>query len=54
MRAYPTQMDMEQGMFAMTNSLGTTAWSHEHFRIAKGHVDETVDGSTLTDLFAGL
>lgn len=50
MRAYPTQMDMEQGIFAMTNSLGTTAWSHEHFRIAKGDVE----GTTLTDLFAGL
>ncbi|MER7557576.1 N-acetyl-1-D-myo-inositol-2-amino-2-deoxy-alpha-D-glucopyranoside deacetylase [Nocardioides sp. NPDC126508] len=50
MRAYPTQMDMEQGMFAMTNSLGTTAWAHEHFRIAKG----SVEGEGLTDLFAGL
>jgi N-acetyl-1-D-myo-inositol-2-amino-2-deoxy-alpha-D-glucopyranoside deacetylase len=47
-------MDMEQGMFAMTNSLGTTAWSQEHFRIAKGAVEGTVDGTTLTDLFAGL
>ena len=50
MRSYPTQMDMEQGMFAMTNSLGTTAWAHEHFRIAKGHIE----GASLTDLFAGL
>jgi N-acetyl-1-D-myo-inositol-2-amino-2-deoxy-alpha-D-glucopyranoside deacetylase len=55
MRAHPTQIQTEDGFFALSNNLGAEIWAQEFYRLAKGAPGE-VDPSTglETDLFAGL
>lgn len=49
MRAYPTQIQLEGGFFALSNHLGQQVFGPEHYRRVKGQ------GPTPeTDLFAGV
>jgi N-acetyl-1-D-myo-inositol-2-amino-2-deoxy-alpha-D-glucopyranoside deacetylase len=53
MHAYPTQISMEEGFFALSNAIGMEFMGHEHFQIVKGKAERDGDGYE-TDLFAGL
>ena len=53
MRAYPTQISMGDGFFALSNSIGLEFMAHEYFQLVKG-VPVRTDGELETDLFAGL
>ena len=53
MHAYPTQISMEQGFFALSNSIGMEFMSHEYYQLVKG-VAERPDGGLEKDLFSGL
>ncbi|NUR61242.1 MAG: N-acetyl-1-D-myo-inositol-2-amino-2-deoxy-alpha-D-glucopyranoside deacetylase [Catenulispora sp.] len=53
MRAYPTQISMEEGFFALSNSIGLEFMAQEFFQLVKGVAVRS--GSEMeTDLFAGL
>jgi N-acetyl-1-D-myo-inositol-2-amino-2-deoxy-alpha-D-glucopyranoside deacetylase len=54
MRAYPTQIRLEDGFFALSNNVGNQLWGAEYFRIVKGHRGELNEDGLETDLFAGL
>jgi N-acetyl-1-D-myo-inositol-2-amino-2-deoxy-alpha-D-glucopyranoside deacetylase len=53
MQAYPTQISMEEGFFALSNSIGLEFMAQEYFQLVKG-VAERSDTELETDLFAGL
>jgi N-acetyl-1-D-myo-inositol-2-amino-2-deoxy-alpha-D-glucopyranoside deacetylase len=55
MRAYPTQIDVNGPFFALSDQVGQTIWSIEHYRLVHG-TPGPVDPRTgyETDLFAGL
>jgi N-acetyl-1-D-myo-inositol-2-amino-2-deoxy-alpha-D-glucopyranoside deacetylase len=53
MHAYPTQISMEQGFFALSNSIGMEFSAHEFYQLVKG-VAERSDTELEKDLFAGL
>ena len=53
MRAYPTQISMEQGFFALSNSIGMEFMSHEYYQLVKGAA-ERPDAEWEKDLFSGL
>ncbi|MBW8806013.1 MAG: N-acetyl-1-D-myo-inositol-2-amino-2-deoxy-alpha-D-glucopyranoside deacetylase [Catenulisporales bacterium] len=53
MHAYPTQISMEEGFFALSNAIGLEFMSHEYFQIVKG-VAERSDAEFEKDLFAGI
>ncbi|MEY9888099.1 N-acetyl-1-D-myo-inositol-2-amino-2-deoxy-alpha-D-glucopyranoside deacetylase [Catenulispora sp. MAP12-49] len=53
MRAYPTQISMEQGFFALSNAIGMEFMAHEYYQLVKG-VAERSDAQMEKDLFAGL
>ncbi|MEY9935563.1 N-acetyl-1-D-myo-inositol-2-amino-2-deoxy-alpha-D-glucopyranoside deacetylase [Catenulispora sp. GP43] len=53
MHAYPTQISMEQGFFALSNSIGMEFMAHEYYQLVKG-VAERSDAELEKDLFAGL
>jgi N-acetyl-1-D-myo-inositol-2-amino-2-deoxy-alpha-D-glucopyranoside deacetylase len=53
MHAYPTQISMEQGFFALSNAIGLEFMGHEHFQIVKGEAERD-GGEFESDLFAGV
>jgi len=55
LRAHRTQVTMEHGFFALSESVGDQMWSHEFYRLAQG-ARGPVDPVTgrESDLFAGL
>ena len=53
MRAYPTQISMEQGFFALSNSIGMEFMAHEYYQLVKGAAERS-DTELEKDLFAGL
>jgi N-acetyl-1-D-myo-inositol-2-amino-2-deoxy-alpha-D-glucopyranoside deacetylase len=53
MRAYPTQISMEQGFFALSNSIGMEFMAQEFYQLVKGPAGRP-DGELEKDLFAGL
>jgi len=55
MRAYPTQISLEGGFFALSNNIGSPAVSTEYFRLVRGQVAGPFDAEgRKTDLFAGV
>jgi N-acetyl-1-D-myo-inositol-2-amino-2-deoxy-alpha-D-glucopyranoside deacetylase len=54
MRAYPTQIKLDGGFFALSNNVGNQMWGQEYFRIVKGERGEVGEDGLETDLFAGL
>jgi N-acetyl-1-D-myo-inositol-2-amino-2-deoxy-alpha-D-glucopyranoside deacetylase len=55
MRAHATQISMDSGFFALSNNVGSPAWSTEYFRLVRGSTRGPRDGEGReTDLFAGL
>ena len=53
MRAYPTQISMEEGFFALSNAIGMEFMAHEYFQIVKGTAERS-ETELEKDLFAGL
>jgi N-acetyl-1-D-myo-inositol-2-amino-2-deoxy-alpha-D-glucopyranoside deacetylase len=53
MRAYPTQISMEQGFFALSNAIGMEFMAHEYYQLVKSPAERTEAGLEK-DLFAGL
>ncbi len=55
MGAHATQISVEDGFFALSNSLGSQAMGLEYFRLVRGSVAGEIDSEGYeTDLFAGL
>lgn len=55
MRAYPTQISLDGGFFALSNNIGSPAGSTEYFRLVRGQAAGPFDADGReTDLFAGL
>ena len=55
MRAYPTQISLEGGFFALSNNIGSPAVSTEYFRLVRGQAAGPFDSQGReTDLFAGI
>jgi N-acetyl-1-D-myo-inositol-2-amino-2-deoxy-alpha-D-glucopyranoside deacetylase len=64
MQSYPTQISMEEGFFALSNSIGMEFLALEHFQLVKGgtpadgsegsHGSENSAGALEKDLFAGV
>jgi N-acetyl-1-D-myo-inositol-2-amino-2-deoxy-alpha-D-glucopyranoside deacetylase len=55
MRAHATQINTEEGFFALSNNIGGEVLASEFFRLVQGEVAGTRDDSGReTDLFAGL
>ena len=55
MRAYPTQISLEGGFFALSNNIGSPAVSTEYFRLVRGQAAGPFDAEGReTDLFAGV
>ena len=55
MRAYPTQISLEGGFFALSNNIGSPAVSTEYFRLVRGQAAGPFDAQGReTDLFAGI
>lgn len=55
MRAYPTQMTVGDGFFALSNGIGIPTGATEHFILARGTAAGPFDAQGHeTDLFAGL
>lgn len=50
MRAHASQINVDEGFFALSNNIGSPVFSTEYFRIAKG----TLPQHPVADLFAGL
>ena len=53
MHAYPTQISMEEGFFALSNAIGMEFMTHEYFQIVKGTAERS-ETELEKDLFAGL
>jgi N-acetyl-1-D-myo-inositol-2-amino-2-deoxy-alpha-D-glucopyranoside deacetylase len=53
MHAYPTQISMEEGFFALSNAIGMELMAHEYFQLVKG-VAERSETELEKDLFSGL
>jgi N-acetyl-1-D-myo-inositol-2-amino-2-deoxy-alpha-D-glucopyranoside deacetylase len=53
MRAYPTQISMEQGFFALSNAIGLEFMAHEYYQLVKSPA-EWSEAELEKDLFAGL
>lgn len=53
MHAYPTQIDMEKGFFALAKLEGAPMGT-EYFRLVKGQLGPVNDEGLETDLFAGV
>lgn len=51
MRAHATQIDVQGGFFALSNSIGSRAMGVEFYRCVKGHAG---GGEREVDLFAGI
>ncbi len=55
MRAHASQIDVEQGFFALSNNIGNAVLGEEFFRLVAGVVGEPFDDAGRErDLFAGL
>jgi N-acetyl-1-D-myo-inositol-2-amino-2-deoxy-alpha-D-glucopyranoside deacetylase len=55
MRAHATQISLDSGCFALSNNIGSPAWSTEYFRLVRGTAAGPFDSDGReTDLFAGL
>ncbi len=55
MRAYPTQMTVRDGFFALSNGIGLPAVATEHYRLVRGTAAGPFDAEGReTDLFAGV
>jgi N-acetyl-1-D-myo-inositol-2-amino-2-deoxy-alpha-D-glucopyranoside deacetylase len=52
--AHATQITMDGGFFALSNSLGNVAWGTEFYRIVKGTPTDLNEDGLETDLFAGV
>jgi N-acetyl-1-D-myo-inositol-2-amino-2-deoxy-alpha-D-glucopyranoside deacetylase len=52
--AHATQITMDGGFFALSNSLGNVAWGTEFYRIVKGTPTDLNEDGLETDLFAGI
>jgi N-acetyl-1-D-myo-inositol-2-amino-2-deoxy-alpha-D-glucopyranoside deacetylase len=53
MHAYPTQISMEEGFFALSNEIGLEFMGMESYQIVKGKADRNGDAHEM-DLFAGI
>ena len=53
MHAYPTQITMEEGFFALSNAIGMNFMAHEYYQLVKGLEDRS-EPELEKDLFAGL
>ena len=53
MHAYPTQISMEEGFFALSNAIGMEFMAHEYYQLVKGTAERS-EGELEKDLFAGL
>jgi N-acetyl-1-D-myo-inositol-2-amino-2-deoxy-alpha-D-glucopyranoside deacetylase len=55
MRAHATQISLDSGLFALSNNVGSPAWSTEYFRLVRGTASGSFDADGReTDLFAGV
>lgn len=55
MKAHATQINTEEGFFALSNNIGSEVMGAEFFRIAQGSVAGVMDAlGRETDLFAGI
>jgi len=54
MKAHRSQIAPDGPFFALGDSVGTSFWSNEYYRLAKGTPGPVGDGGLETDLFAGL
>jgi N-acetyl-1-D-myo-inositol-2-amino-2-deoxy-alpha-D-glucopyranoside deacetylase len=55
MRAHATQIALDSGFFALSNNIGSPAWSTEFFRLVRGSAGGPLDGDGReADLFGGL
>jgi N-acetyl-1-D-myo-inositol-2-amino-2-deoxy-alpha-D-glucopyranoside deacetylase len=53
MHAYPTQISMEEGFFALSNAIGLEFMAHEYYQLVKGAAERS-DAELENDLFSGL
>jgi N-acetyl-1-D-myo-inositol-2-amino-2-deoxy-alpha-D-glucopyranoside deacetylase len=53
LRAHATQVNVDGGCFALSNTLGAQLFATEHYRLAVGQLGEIVDGRER-DLFSGI
>ncbi|MEU8137856.1 N-acetyl-1-D-myo-inositol-2-amino-2-deoxy-alpha-D-glucopyranoside deacetylase [Streptodolium elevatio] len=54
LRAYPTQVSTDDAFFALSNNVGQSIMSVEHYRLVKGERGPVGPGGLEDDLFAGL
>ncbi|MGA4540187.1 N-acetyl-1-D-myo-inositol-2-amino-2-deoxy-alpha-D-glucopyranoside deacetylase [Uniformispora flossi] len=54
LRAYPTQVSTEDTFFALSNNVGQSIMSVEHYRLVRGEPGPAGADGRETDLFAGL
>jgi N-acetyl-1-D-myo-inositol-2-amino-2-deoxy-alpha-D-glucopyranoside deacetylase len=54
LRAYPTQVSVEDGFFALSNNIGQSIMSVEHYRLVRGDLGPIGPDGREDDLFAGL
>jgi len=54
LRAYPTQVSVEDGFFALSNNIGQSIMAVEHYRLVRGEPGPTGPDGREADLFAGL
>jgi N-acetyl-1-D-myo-inositol-2-amino-2-deoxy-alpha-D-glucopyranoside deacetylase len=52
LRAYPTQISVDGGFFALSNDVGQGVFGIEHYRLTRGELSAEADRET--DLFAGI
>ncbi|MDI2128926.1 N-acetyl-1-D-myo-inositol-2-amino-2-deoxy-alpha-D-glucopyranoside deacetylase [Yinghuangia seranimata] len=54
LKAYPTQIATDDTFFALSNNVGQSIMTIEHYRLVKGELGERNGKGHETDLFAGL
>lgn len=54
LRAYPTQISTEDAFFALSNNVGQSIMSIEHYRLVRGEPGPAGPDGRENDLFAGL
>lgn len=54
LKAHGTQVNVEEGFFALADNVGSQAFGVEYFRLARGIVGDCGESGREVDLFAGL
>jgi N-acetyl-1-D-myo-inositol-2-amino-2-deoxy-alpha-D-glucopyranoside deacetylase len=54
MREHATQINTEEGFFALSNNLGAQVMGKEYFRLAFGELGAQNADGVETDLFSGI